>query len=819
MLYPGDEPVSGYKLVQFLGRGGFGEVWKATGPGGTFAALKIVSLLGRQGYKEYRAVQRVKQIRNVHLMPITAFWLIDTTGKVVDDATIARWEALASQADPGFSAAVKAGSDEPQVAELIVAMLLGDKNLTDRLAECKARGLEGIPPDELIAYMEDAAKGIDYLNSPRHDLGTGPVAIQHCDIKPQNIMLMGENALVCDFGLAKVLGEYRATSSAGSMAYVAPEVISGNQPSRNTDQYSLAISYYELRTGELPFVDQSYFAIYRAHVEGKLELSRLPAAEQAVIKKATSVDPDSRYPTTVEMARALKAAIELTGTRPLIAPPSDEPASREGLASRRTAADLNTRRTASDRNAMFAAGAGGTQTPEEEAPTKRIPGGGVAVGGPSADVRSSPANRKSEPMEAQIAETGRMSGALSSTDRLLTQPIGDRGWASRSWKVWMLMASLVAGVGVGVGITWAAWPIVKNWAKGGQAPQVPPTPPSTGTDPVTEPPVQSGNESQNTGTGQPTGAGDQATSPTTNGQSQSAATDSTKGTKPEGGEVPADGGNIPPIAVENPPPMMVQLAMDFSPPDAVVRVNGVERPLDNGRLALEVPENEPVSIEAQSAGYEPFSLTASAADAARRDAVNLVPTLAYLFEQGRAAASNGDLPGAEEFLVQVLARDPKDAQALALRGHVRDALGLLDDAADDLKKAAELSQDEYTADAVLLVYESCRQRGPLAETDKVLDDLDWIIHHDPAFTAAYSLRSRLQLAHGQPALAEKDLQSILSLAPDDVETLLDLAEVEHARGLLDAARGHIQQAARLAPENARAGRLLALMQTLDGGQP
>ena len=54
--YKGEEPVPGYKLIQPLGRGGFGEVWKATGPGGIPVALKIIGLTGKQGSKELRAI-------------------------------------------------------------------------------------------------------------------------------------------------------------------------------------------------------------------------------------------------------------------------------------------------------------------------------------------------------------------------------------------------------------------------------------------------------------------------------------------------------------------------------------------------------------------------------------------------------------------------------------------------------------------------------------------------------------------------------------------------------------------------------------------
>ena len=85
-------------------------------------------------------------------------------------------------------------------SELIIVMGLGDMTLSDRLEQCPG----GIPGPELFEYMEAAARAIDFLNSPRHDLGRGPVSpIQHCDIKPQNILVVGGSAQVCDFGFAR----------------------------------------------------------------------------------------------------------------------------------------------------------------------------------------------------------------------------------------------------------------------------------------------------------------------------------------------------------------------------------------------------------------------------------------------------------------------------------------------------------------------------------------------------------------------------------------------------------------------------------------
>ena len=101
MYSVGDEPVPGYKLVSFLGRGGFGEVWKASAPGGTEAALKIIRLGGTEGRKEFRSLQVVKRIHHPNLVPINAFWLRSDEGGVLDDSLTALAEADSTEPAAG----------------------------------------------------------------------------------------------------------------------------------------------------------------------------------------------------------------------------------------------------------------------------------------------------------------------------------------------------------------------------------------------------------------------------------------------------------------------------------------------------------------------------------------------------------------------------------------------------------------------------------------------------------------------------------------------------------------------------------------------
>jgi serine/threonine protein kinase len=292
----GAEAAPGYKLIELLGRGGFGEVWKAQGPGGVILAVKIIDKVDdKAGRKEFRALKLIRNLRHPNLVSISGFWIRDAEGKLLDP------EKLADDAE---------GDPTIRPSELVVAMDLGEMSLLERLEECR-KGLSaetkgGIPAEELIEYMEAAARAIDYLNI-RHD-------IQHRDIKPQNILIVGGSAQVCDFGLASAVSSVRTSmGGAGSLAYMAPEIYSTKRPSRSTDQYGLAIAYVELRTGRLPLADiESYAVLDEAKRMGKLDLSWLDEEERKVIERATALNAEERFARCVDMVQALRSALSPT---------------------------------------------------------------------------------------------------------------------------------------------------------------------------------------------------------------------------------------------------------------------------------------------------------------------------------------------------------------------------------------------------------------------------------------------------------------------------------------------------------------------------
>jgi serine/threonine protein kinase len=267
LLSAGASPVAGYVLVKLLGKGGFGEVWNATGPGGFSVALKFIRLGGEAARVELRSLEVMKSIRHGHLLHMSGAW---------------------------------------QVGDyLIIAMELADCTLLDQLNAARKQDEKGIPPAELIEYMRDAAKGIDYLNERHHLTPSGnPVAIQHKDIKPQNLLVVGGTVKVADFGLARVL-QHTVTMATGNMtpAYAPPEFFE-DKVTRWSDQYSLAVTYCQLRGGQLPFTG-SALQIMAGHASRVPDLSMIPGPERAPVARALSKKPEERWPDCRAFVEAL----------------------------------------------------------------------------------------------------------------------------------------------------------------------------------------------------------------------------------------------------------------------------------------------------------------------------------------------------------------------------------------------------------------------------------------------------------------------------------------------------------------------------------
>ncbi|HMO37676.1 MAG TPA: hypothetical protein PKA06_16670, partial [Gemmatales bacterium] len=110
-----------------------------------------------------------------------------------------------------------------------------------------------------------------------------------------------------------IVAEIKQDSVGFTFHYAAPEVLRG-KVTKWSDQYSLAITYYQLRTGTLPYgADCSAYDQMMRQLEGQLDLSHLLKAERQVIARATSVIPEERYDSCHQFLQALSKAVPTTG--------------------------------------------------------------------------------------------------------------------------------------------------------------------------------------------------------------------------------------------------------------------------------------------------------------------------------------------------------------------------------------------------------------------------------------------------------------------------------------------------------------------------
>ncbi len=264
---PDSEPIPGYRLIEPIGTGGFGEVWKCVAPGGILKAIKFVygnlnSLDGDdvRAQQELKALERVKDVRHPFVL----------SNERIEDVG----------------------------GELLIVMELADKNLHELLCEYQQAGRPGIPRDVLLGLLDDAAIGLDHLIE-KHNL-------QHLDVKPRNLFMVADRVKVADFGLVKQLERSSSSGLMGGVTpiYAAPETFS-NKISKHSDQYSLAIVYVELLTGKRPFAGKNIRQLALQHMTEPPDLSMLPEQDRGVVAKALDKDPDSRFPSCTAFIRAL----------------------------------------------------------------------------------------------------------------------------------------------------------------------------------------------------------------------------------------------------------------------------------------------------------------------------------------------------------------------------------------------------------------------------------------------------------------------------------------------------------------------------------
>ncbi len=282
----------GYRLVQVLGEGGMGAVYKAEQPDGPPVAVKVLhEELGDQPELRERFEREARALfglQHPHVLEVSDFGIFGGNPYLV-------MELLEGQ---DLSALI----EEREVLELDEALNLG------------LQVLEGLA----FAHAQGAL---------------------HRDLKTENVFVARRpdgsmHAKLLDFGLVKFVDDERWGNSKkltvtgsvfGTPAYMAPEQCAGAPVGPAGDVYAAGVILFELFTGIWPFMEESRLAMFQAHLtkapptmtEARHE--EVPLAIEAVVAKALAKSADDRFPSAVEMLAALKAAapsLSATGAFP-----------------------------------------------------------------------------------------------------------------------------------------------------------------------------------------------------------------------------------------------------------------------------------------------------------------------------------------------------------------------------------------------------------------------------------------------------------------------------------------------------------------------
>jgi serine/threonine-protein kinase len=265
------ETIGPYTIVSMLGEGGMGRVYRATGPDGVVVALKLVKaelakdeVFRRRFEREAGAAARV------------------THGNVVPVLHQGEYEGI------------------PYMAQQFI---------TGGSLEDKLKREERLELPALLDICTQVAEGLDAL----HEEG-----LIHRDVKPGNILLDQDTgtAYITDFGLMKdreasVLT--RPGQALGSMDYMAPEQIRGEEVTAQSDVYALGCVMIECLSGKPPFADRQGMRILWAHLQEdppdpSADRDDVPPDVGWAVTRALEKEPEKRPPTATAYAHMVRIA-------------------------------------------------------------------------------------------------------------------------------------------------------------------------------------------------------------------------------------------------------------------------------------------------------------------------------------------------------------------------------------------------------------------------------------------------------------------------------------------------------------------------------
>ncbi len=262
--------VGPYEIQELLGEGGMGRVYRAVRQDGEEVALKLVKLdLARDAVFRKRFEREASAATLVSHRHVVA---------VIDKGEHDGQPYLAQRF-------VRGGSLEQKIER------------------------EGpLPLEATVRICLHLAGGLDAL----HEAG-----LVHRDLKPANVMLDADgSASITDFGLAKVRDASLLTKpgqALGSMDYMAPEQIRGEEVTAATDVYALGCVMFQCLSGDPPFADREGMRILWAHLQEEpadpcATRTDLPADVSWAVLSALAKEPERRPPTATAYARMVQVA-------------------------------------------------------------------------------------------------------------------------------------------------------------------------------------------------------------------------------------------------------------------------------------------------------------------------------------------------------------------------------------------------------------------------------------------------------------------------------------------------------------------------------
>ena len=277
------QTVKHYRILERLGRGGMGVVYKA---------------------------EDTRLRRSVALKFLPPESVADPVAK---ERFVREARAASALDHPNICTVYEIG--EAETGELFIAMAYYE-GVTLR----KRLELAPLPVAEAIDVAEQLARGL----ARAHERG-----IVHRDIKPENVIITGDGvAKILDFGLAKLAGQATVTGAGvtgGTIAYMSPEQAGGMSVDHRSDVWSLGVVLYEMLAGQRPFRGESSASVINAilHREpAPLEALRsgLPERLSRIVRRALQKEPRDRYQNMTEFAADLVAVRRPEGEQPVSLP-------------------------------------------------------------------------------------------------------------------------------------------------------------------------------------------------------------------------------------------------------------------------------------------------------------------------------------------------------------------------------------------------------------------------------------------------------------------------------------------------------------------